>query len=104
MKNYIQNGDNITVIAAVKTASGDFTAIGNLYGVATADAEIGEPVTLVRKGAFELPKTSAQAWAVGAKIYFDGTVCTSVASTNLLIGVAVAVAADPSDTGLVVLK
>jgi predicted RecA/RadA family phage recombinase len=104
MKNYIQPGDSITVIAEVKTKSGELVAVGNLYGVATADAEIGEPVTLVRKGVFDLAKTSAQAWTVGAKIYFDGTACTTVVSTNLLVGVSVAVAADPSATGLVVLK
>lgn len=103
MKNFIQTGANISVIAAAAASAGDPVLMGALFGVATSDAAIGETVTLVRGGVFELPKTSAQAWTVGAKIYFDGTECTTVVSTNKLIGVAVAAAADPSATGIVLL-
>jgi predicted RecA/RadA family phage recombinase len=104
MKNFIQTGDNISITAADDVTSGALVAVGSLFGVATGAALAGETVTLVRKGVFELPKLSAQAWGVGAKVYFDGTVCTTVVGTNLLIGVAVADAANPSETGLVVLK
>ncbi|MDR6264888.1 DUF2190 family protein [Roseobacter sp. N2S] len=103
MKNFIQTGANISVIAAAAADAGDPVLMGSLFGVATSDAAIGETVTLVRTGVFELPKTSAQAWTVGAKIYFDGSACTTVVSTNKLIGVAVQSAADPSATGIVLL-
>ena len=44
---------------------------------------------------FELTKIGAQAWTVGALVYWDDTNkrCTTVATANLLIGVAAAAVA-----------
>lgn len=105
MKNFIQSGGVITVIAAAATASGKLVVAGDLVGVSQYGAAIGEEMEIARIGVFELPKTSAQAWAVGAKIYWDAanSVCTTTASTNKLIGAAVAAAANPSGFGLVLL-
>jgi predicted RecA/RadA family phage recombinase len=44
------------------------------------------PINLT--GIYDLPKTAAQAWTVGALIYWSGTACTNVAATNKLIGIA----------------
>lgn len=105
MRNYIMPGEHVAITAAAAIASGDLVVAGDLVGVAQGDAEIGEDVVIVRRGIFELPKTSAQAWTVGAKIYWDAgnAVCTTTASTNKLIGCAVAVAANPSALGRVLL-
>lgn len=103
MKNFIQPGDTITVPAPADVASGAGVLVGSLFGVASFDVKSGEEVEIATKGVFELPKTSAQAWTVGAPIYWDASnkVATSAASTNALIGVALAVAANPSSTGVV---
>ncbi len=103
MKNFIQNGESITLTADADVASGAGKLIGKIFGVATGSAKTGENVTLVRRGVFLLNKLSAQAWTEGQKIYWDGTQCTTVVGSNTLIGAAVAVAADPSDVGRVVL-
>ncbi|SOH93369.1 Predicted phage recombinase, RecA/RadA family [Monaibacterium marinum] len=105
MKNYVQPGDHVTVPApSGGVTAGALVTIAALSGVAQAAAAEGEPVELVRKGVFDLPKTSAQAWAVGEKIYATAAgVCTTVASSNMLVGVAVEVAANPSGTGRVLL-
>lgn len=105
MKNYIQAGENITVPAPADVTSGQGVLVGSLFGIATGNAKSGEDVTLSRKGVFELKKLSAQAWTVGAKVYWNDTAkeCTTVATGNTLIGVAVRAAADPSGTGAVVL-
>ncbi|MFW8636705.1 DUF2190 family protein [Cribrihabitans pelagius] len=105
MKNFIQSGENISLVAPADVLSGAGVLVGSLFGVATADALTGETVTIVRRGVFELPKLSAQAWTVGAKVYWNDTAkeCTTVASGNTLVGLAVQVAADPSDTGVVLL-
>lgn len=105
MKNYQQPADNATVTLAADVTAGDFVAIGSLTGVAQATALSGQDVTIVRTGVFELPKTEAQAWTVGAKVYWDSgnSVMTTTASGNTLVGVAYAVAANPSTTGLVLL-
>lgn len=103
MKNYIQNGDSITITAAADVTSGAGVVIGKMFGIATGDALSGAQVTIVRKGVFNLPKLAAQAWTVGAKVYWNDSLgqCTTVVGTNTLIGCAVQVAADPSDSGIV---
>lgn len=103
--NFIQDGDVMTVAApSGGVSSGDGVQIGVLFGVATTTAAAGDPVEIATRGVFSLPKTSAQAWTVGAAIYWDpdGDGATTTAGTdNLFIGVAAAVAANPSATGMV---
>lgn len=103
MKNYVQDGNVIALAAPHDVASGGGALVGKLFGVAQVSAAATATVALVTRGVFELSKTSAQAWTVGADIYWDDTnkVCTTAASGNTLIGKAVAAAANPSSTGTV---
>ncbi|MDQ0315512.1 DUF2190 family protein [Amorphus orientalis] len=101
MRNYVQPGDVITVPASADIEAGDLVVIGSLVGVAAADAKSGNHVSLKTTGIFNMPKVSAQAWTIGAPIYWDGSVATTVSTDNDLIGVAVAVAANPSPSGQV---
>ncbi|WP_299145984.1 DUF2190 family protein [uncultured Tateyamaria sp.] len=103
MNNYIQAGENITITAAAAGASGSGLLLGNLFGVLMASVLAGEEVELKLCGVFELSKTEAQAWTVGAVIYWDDAakVCTTVATGNTKIGHAIAAAANPSTAGLV---
>lgn len=105
MKNYIQAGDHITLTADADTTSGDGKMIGVIFGVAQETVLSGEPLVLVRKGVFELPKLEAQAWTQGQRIYWDdgNSRCTTSASGNAIIGAAAEVAANPSTTGIVLL-
>ncbi|TQS73299.1 DUF2190 family protein [Rhodobacteraceae bacterium] len=105
MKNYVQPGEHVTLVAEAAVKAGTLVRIGAITGVAQEDAVAGENVTLVRRGVFELAKTSAQAWTPGAKVYLaaGGGDLTTTASGNTLVGVTLAAAADPSDTGLVLL-
>lgn len=101
MKNYVQPGDVITVAAPADVASGAGVLVGTLFGIASTDAVSGADVEIAVTGVFTLPKTEAQAWAVGAAIYWDNTakVATTATSGNTLIGKAVVAAANPSATG-----
>lgn len=103
MKNFVQHGDIVTVPAPYDRLSGEGALVGTLFGVAQTDAASGDDVALVTRGVFEHAKTSAQAWTLGAAIYWDDTnkVFTTTASGNTLVGKAVAVAANPSATGTV---
>lgn len=105
MKNFIQSGANLTVLAAAAIASGDGVLTGSIFGVAQCAAASGEELVVARFGVFELPKLEAQAWTAGAKIYWDdaNTRCTTVASGNTLIGAAVEAAVNPSTAGKVLL-
>lgn len=104
MKNYTQPGDLVTITAAAAIASGELVRAGLLVGVAGGAAAIGEDVSIKTTGVFELPKTSAQAWTVGAAIYMipaSGLCTTATTAGNIFIGVALEAAANPSATGIV---
>lgn len=104
MKNYLQPGAVLTIVApSGGTVSGRPVVSGSLVGVAESTAAEGEDVAIATDGVFEFAKTSAQAWTLGAKVYWDATnsVATTAASGNSLIGIAAAIAANPSATGLV---
>ena len=97
MKNYVQPGDVVGVTAPANVSSGAGVLVGSLFGVAVADALSGGEVQIAVNGVFDLPKVGSQAWTVGALIYWTGTACTNVASTNKLIGVAVAAVGSGAD-------
>ncbi len=103
MRNYVQTGNAVTVAAPYAVASGACALVGSLFGVAATTADVGVEVELVTVGVFDLAKTSAEAWTVGAKVYWDDTAkeCTTVATDNTLVGVALLTAANSSTTGRV---
>ena len=105
MKNFIQPGGTVTLTSPSAVSSGDGLLVGSLFGVASGDAASGADVEAMTEGVFDLVKISAQAWSQGDKVYWDGTnkECTVVAAGNVLIGVAMADAANPSDTGRVLI-
>lgn len=93
MKNYVAEGDIITLTAPYARLSGEGALVGSIFGVAVADVANGADGEFKTEGVFNLAKAASQAWAVGARIYWDDTakVCTNVAATNKHIGVALAV-------------
>ena len=105
MKNFVQEGDILTVVAPAAVLSGAGVLVGTIFGIAQTDAASGAEVAIKRKGVFTHAKTSAEAWTAGAKIYWDNTnkVFTSTAGTNQLVGAAVAATTNPSATGTVLL-
>ncbi|EEX12485.1 conserved hypothetical protein [Citreicella sp. SE45] len=101
MKNYVQPGGTLTLTAPYAVTSGDGLLVGSIFGVAAGDAASGATVEAALTGVFDLTKIGSQAWTVGAKVYWDDTNkrCTTVATDNTLIGVAVeAVAGGAGDT------
>ena len=103
MKNYVQDGNVLTLTAPYDVASGAGLLVGSIFAVATAAALSGATVEAQITGVVDLAKVSAQAWTVGALIYWDNAAknATTTASTNKLIGTAAAAAANPSSAGTV---
>jgi predicted RecA/RadA family phage recombinase len=103
MKNFIQPGNTLTLPAPYDVLSGAGFQVGALFAIASTDALAGMPVEGVTDGVFMLPKTGAQAWAIGARIYWDDATkrCDTDTAKGDLIGVATAVAANPSSAGYV---
>lgn len=90
MKNFVQNGVNVTLAAPYALTSGQGALVGSLFGVASAAYASGESGEFVTEGVFDLVKVGSQAWTVGEKVYWDNANrrTTNVASGNTLIGVA----------------
>jgi len=103
MKNYVQDGTTVSLSAPYDVASGGGLLVGALFGVALSAAANGAAVQAVTRGVFALPKTNAQAWTQGAKVYWDNTAkeVTTTSTSNTLIGCALVAAANPSATGMV---
>lgn len=100
MKNGVQNGKVIELTASRQLSSGDGYLQGSVFAVATADVANGAVGEFLTETVVSLPKTSAQAWAQGDQIYWDDT-NHRLDNTNVgrVVGVATAVAANPSATG-----
>lgn len=101
MKNFIQQGDVLTLTPAAAVASGVGYLFGTgLFGLATDDVVISTPGEFVTEGVVEIGKTSALAISIGDRLYWDATnkVVNKTATAQQCVGIAVADAANPSAT------
>lgn len=100
MKNYIPDGDTLTLPAPYALTAGQAALIGSLFGVANADAALGADCEFDLEGVFEVTCLSSDTAAVGAKLYWDATNkrLTTTASGNTLVGCAVMAKASGTTT------
>lgn len=105
MKNYIQPGSTLTILATEAVTSGEPVMVDRIFGVASTSAAIGEEYELHRCGVFELPKLNTQAWTVGQRIFWDSgnSILTTVVGSNRLVGAVVVPALDTAETGIALL-
>ena len=73
MRNYIQPGHAITLLAPYDVVSGGGLLVGSIFGVASHDALSGAEVETQLTGVIDLAKVASQAWTAGAKVYWDNT-------------------------------
>lgn len=90
MKNYVQNGDVISLVAPYAVASGAGALVGGLFGVAVTDLANGVAGQFQRKGVFDITALNTDAIAQGAKVYWDNTNkrITGTVGSNTLVGAA----------------
>jgi predicted RecA/RadA family phage recombinase len=88
MKNYVQDGEVITVTAPYTVASGAGCLVGSLFGVATSAASSGASVEIKTTGVFDLTTLGTDTPAQGAIAYWDDTNkrLTTTASGNTDVG------------------
>ena len=72
MRNFVQPGDVLTLIAPAAVKSGGVVSVGAFVGVATSDAAQGAAVETQLVGVFELPKGQG-ALAQGQIVFWDGS-------------------------------
>lgn len=99
MKNYVQPGATITLIAPYDVASGGGLLVGSIFGYAKHAAKAGEQVETLTEGVVDGAK-SAGAVTLGAKLYWDNTAkaLTTTVATNPLVGAATQAAASADPT------
>lgn len=89
-KNKINEGTALTLIApSGGVVSGNGYKIGDIFGVATADAAQGAEFVLDTRGNYTLPKSASVTPAPCVKVYWDDTAksVTTTVGSNLLIGI-----------------
>ena len=88
MKNFVQNGDVVTLIAPANVSSGDPVAVGSLFGVAAFDALQGAEVEVALVGVYDL--VCVGPIDAGAPVYWDGSAkkITATEAGNTLVGTA----------------
>lgn len=98
MKNFVQNGANLTITAGSAISSGDFVVVGDLVGVAVTDIANGEKGAIACEGVFSGTKASGASLAVGDVAYLNSTgKLTNTATSNDAVGLVVAVTSTTVD-------
>lgn len=105
MKNKVQKGGVISVVAPYAVTSGQGVLVGALFGVATSDAASGAVIEIDRTGVFDITALTADVGAQGAKIYWDNTNrrLTVTVGTNALVGCLTAAKGGSDTTARVLL-
>lgn len=89
MKNYVKKGDYLTITSSELVKSGDVIIVGNLIGIATTDAAVGDPLTIATRGVYELLKAEQEELDLGATAYFKAGKVTKTAAGAKVIGLVV---------------
>lgn len=101
MRNYIQEGETLTLTPSAAVTDGVGYLFGtSLFGVAKGDVVISTPGEFLTEGVVEIAKTSALAISIGDRLYWDATnkCVNKTATAQQCVGIAVADAANPSAT------
>lgn len=100
---YVQRGEYIDIVPDSKVNAGDVVVQGDLAGVSKLDIEAGKLGAIATTGVYDVEKGS-EAFAAGAKAYWDGEKATATAEGNTRIGLAVQAADASSPTVRILLN
>ena len=102
MKNYVQEGKSLNLIAPYAVSSGGGALVGATFGFASTDLASGEEGAFQLEGVFTHAKVTGASTggAQGAKAYWVAAskLITAVSTSNTLIGVFAATCADGDGT------
>jgi len=93
MRNYVQPGKVIDALMPAAVTSGDGVQVGTaLFGVAVDTYGSGATGQLMTEGVFDLAKTTAEAYAAGARLYWNNTTKMVTTATGGMLGIGVCLA------------
>lgn len=101
MKNFVAIGDRIEFVAGATVNAGDAVVIGTLIGICAQTVYSGQTGIANLTGVYRLTKLAGEAWALGAKVYWDAgnKRCTTTVGANTLLGGAAAAALSADTVG-----
>ena len=98
MKNYVQEGEYLEIVAPYDRTAGQGVLVGRLFGICVDDVLSGNPVTIDTGDVFDITKATGTGTgaAQGVRAYWDDTAkaITAVSTNNVLVGVFAVTAAD----------
>jgi len=98
MKNFVEQGKTVNVVAGADITSGAIVTIGATAGIAVGDYATGETAVVNLEGVYAVTKVASGAITQGAKLYvISGEAGTTVGS-NVFLGYAHSAAADGAGT------
>lgn len=101
MKNYVQPGNVIDALMPAVVTSGDGVQVGTaLFGVAVDSYASGATGQLYTRGVFDLAKTTAEAYAAGARLYWNSTTKLVTTATGGMLGIGVCLATAGTAVGV----
>lgn len=101
--NYVQRGEYIDIVPESKVNAGDVVVQGDLVGISKLDIEASKLGAIATTGVYDVEKGN-EAFAAGAKAYWDGGKATATAEGNTRIGLAVQAADASSPTVRILLN
>lgn len=106
MTTKVDNGLSIDFTAAAAIASGAPVLLGAIVGLAVTSYNIGDSATAWLTGKHLVNKNVAEAWTLGAKLYWDNTnlVFTVTVGSNTFAGYAATAQANGDTTGEIILR
>lgn len=90
MKNFVQRGDTLPLVAPAAVKAGEVVVVGAFAGIAASDAALGEEVEVDLRGVFSVKKKAGETVTQGAPIYWDAVAAraTITQATNERLGTA----------------
>lgn len=107
MKNFIQKGDTLDLVAPYDRNSGQAAKIGSIIAVAVNNVLSGAVGQFLTEGVVgPIDKAASQVWAQGAILYWDDTAknFTTTSSANTKCGYAAVAALSADVVGTVFLN
>lgn len=104
MKNSVQPGNTLDVVAPNDVTSGLGVRIGSIFGVAFASKLSGEVVAIGVEGVYDVAKLSTDAMNVGDKVNWNNTTKQLQLAAGDLDGVGTVVEAAPNPSASVKVK
>ena len=105
MKNYVQAGEVVEMLAPYAVASGDGALVGSIFAVAEGTYANGAAGVFRRVGVCQVLCLTTDVIAQGAKVYWDNAAkrMTGILTGNTLVGAATVAKANGETTVTVLL-